>query len=193
MCQAHCFMNDMWLSVNVSPQLDNGQWRCELNDASGLENLNDAAGQVDYFTTVSVGNCNLVPTAFPPEKLCERGYCIWHHNFVPSVLFLDHWNTGAPCGIVIEAMEEDFWLWPPFSKNRPPKGDGKPTFRGSTLPKMEWEILHLFYLVNILSITESVQLISVYETCNLQTKFLGWWQLRMRLSGSFYWSYVQWS
>ncbi|KAK2558375.1 putative skeletal organic matrix protein 5 [Acropora cervicornis] len=33
MCQAHCFMNDICQSTNVSPQLDNGQWRCELNDA----------------------------------------------------------------------------------------------------------------------------------------------------------------
>ena len=32
---------------------------------------------------------------------------------------------------------------------------------------MEWEILQLFYIVSVLSITESVQLISVYETCNL--------------------------
>ena len=52
MCQAHCFMDDICQSINVSPQLDNGQWRCELNDAGGLENLVDEDGQVYYFTKV---------------------------------------------------------------------------------------------------------------------------------------------
>ena len=73
MCRAHCFMNDICQSINVSPQLDNGQWRCELNDASGQENLIDEAGQVYYFTKVSVGNSNVVHMASPPEKLWERG------------------------------------------------------------------------------------------------------------------------
>ena len=42
--------------ANVSPQLDNGQWRCELNDAGGLENLNDESGHVYYLTKVNVAN-----------------------------------------------------------------------------------------------------------------------------------------
>ena len=66
--------------------------------------------RVYYFTKVSVGNWNLVPMACPLEKLWELGQCIWHHNLVPSVLFLDHWNT--------EVVEEDFWSWPPFRENR---------------------------------------------------------------------------
>ena len=59
MCQALCFMNDICQSTNVSPQFDNGQWRCELNDAGGMENLNDEAGHVYYLTRVSDGNFNL--------------------------------------------------------------------------------------------------------------------------------------
>ena len=69
MCQAHCFMNDICQSTNVSPQLDNGQWRCELNDAGGLENLNDEAGHVYYLTRVSDGNCNL---SLFPRLSCQR-------------------------------------------------------------------------------------------------------------------------
>ena len=83
-------MNDICQSTNVSPQLDNGQWRCELNDAGGLENLNDEAGHVYYFTKVSVANSNLVPMAFLPEKLWEQDYCIRHHNLDPRFFFLGH-------------------------------------------------------------------------------------------------------
>ena len=77
MCQAHCFMNEICQSINVSPQLNNRQWRCELNDASGLENLNDEAGQVYYFTKVS-------------KKLQPAGSGKEVDVFVLDVLFLDH-------------------------------------------------------------------------------------------------------
>ena len=126
----------------------------------------------------------LCSKGFSTRKYLETRLIYMTTQPCSRLLFLDHWRT--------EAVGEDFWLWPPVKENRPPQSDRKQTFRASTLQQMEWEILHLFYIVNVLSITESVQLISVYKKCNLQTKFPGWWQLHMRLSGRFHWSDVQW-
>ncbi|XP_015771709.1 PREDICTED: neurogenic locus Notch protein-like isoform X4 [Acropora digitifera] len=92
MCQARCFMNDMCQSTNVSPQLDNGQWRCELNDAGGLENLNDEAGHVYYLT----------------KNACNSSPCIKNATCRPSFqLDDDSYTCACPAGFAGAACNED--------------------------------------------------------------------------------------
>ena len=45
--------------------------------------------------------------------------------------------------------------------------DRKTTFRASTPRQMAWQVLQLLFIIIVLSITESVQLISVYKKRNL--------------------------
>ncbi|XP_067038686.1 uncharacterized protein [Acropora muricata] len=91
MCQARCFMNDICQSTNVSPQLDNGQWRCELNDAGGLENLNDEAGHVYYLT----------------RNPCNSSPCIKNATCRPSFLDDDSYTCVCPAGFTGAMCNED--------------------------------------------------------------------------------------
>ncbi|XP_044171330.1 uncharacterized protein LOC114973858 [Acropora millepora] len=113
MCQAHCFMNDICQSINVSPQLDNGQWKCELNDAGGLENLNDEAGQVYYFTK---NPCNSSPCAknvtCRPSFLDDDSYtCVCPEGFTGAMCNEDYKgysasNPASSCAEVLENRPE---------------------------------------------------------------------------------------
>ncbi|XP_074615366.1 protein glp-1-like [Acropora palmata] len=91
MCQAHCFMDDICQSINVSPQLDNGQWRCELNDAGGQENLIDEAGQVYYFT----------------KNPCNSSPCIKNATCRSSFLDGDSYTCVCPAGFTGAMCNED--------------------------------------------------------------------------------------
>ncbi|XP_029209382.2 uncharacterized protein LOC114973122 [Acropora millepora] len=91
MCRAHCFMNDICQSINVSPQLDNGQWRCELNDASGQENLIDEAGQVYYFT----------------KNPCNSSPCMNNATCRSSFLDDDSFTCVCPAGFAGAICNED--------------------------------------------------------------------------------------
>ncbi|XP_044171324.1 uncharacterized protein LOC114973112 isoform X2 [Acropora millepora] len=91
MCQAHCFMDDICQSINVSPQLDNGQWRCELNDAGGLENLVDEDGQVYYFT----------------KNACNSSPCMKDATCRPSFLDDDSFTCVCPAGFAGAMCNED--------------------------------------------------------------------------------------
>lgn len=61
MCRVHCFMNEVCQSINVRPpDLNNGQWRCELNDASSTEHVVDAKGHKYYATKASIWDTSSV-------------------------------------------------------------------------------------------------------------------------------------
>ena len=53
LCEAHCYLNDICQSIKISPRLDNGQWRCELNDAVDPKSLVEADEQKFIATKVN--------------------------------------------------------------------------------------------------------------------------------------------
>jgi len=56
MCKLHCYLSDICQSINISPRLDNGMWRCELSDTDEKQNpesIMEAEGYKYYATKVS--------------------------------------------------------------------------------------------------------------------------------------------
>lgn len=55
-CKIHCYLSDICQSINISPQLDSGMWRCELSDTDEKQNPESfmaAYGYTYYATKVS--------------------------------------------------------------------------------------------------------------------------------------------
>ena len=53
-CEIHCYLDKLCQSINISPQLDNGKWMCELNDVTvGPESLIEAEKHKYYGTKVT--------------------------------------------------------------------------------------------------------------------------------------------
>ncbi|KAK2558373.1 putative skeletal organic matrix protein 5 [Acropora cervicornis] len=80
--------NDVFEDIS---KLDNGQWRCDLNNASGLENLYDAAGQIYYFT----------------KNPCNSSPCIKNATCTPSFLDDDNYTCVCPAGFAGAMCNED--------------------------------------------------------------------------------------
>ena len=87
-CEIHCYLDKLCQSINISPQLDNGKWMCELNDvAVGPESLIEAEKHKYYGTKV---------TNFPEITSLAANLRMYTNFYVP---FLRRQNpcSSYPC------------------------------------------------------------------------------------------------
>ena len=47
-CKIHCYLSDICQSINISPRLDSGMWRCELSDTDEKQNPESFMEAYDY-------------------------------------------------------------------------------------------------------------------------------------------------